>query len=71
MGGLKAAVLAVVSKTDLVSKSHLAEQLLAVSRLGDFAEIVPVSALTGHGGVLFGGVDVANILPNRKFVRSE
>jgi GTP-binding protein Era len=47
IGGLKAAVLAVVTKTDLVTKSHLAEQLLAVSRLGDFADIVPVSALLG------------------------
>ena len=48
IGGLKAAVLAVVTKTDLVTKSHLAEQLLAVSRLGDFADIVPVSALLGE-----------------------
>jgi GTPase len=45
---LKATVLAVVTKTDLVDRGRLAEQLLAVSELGDFAEVVPVSATTGH-----------------------
>ncbi len=45
---LKATVIAVVTKTDLVSKQRLAEQLLAVSELGDFAEVVPVSAVTGE-----------------------
>jgi GTP-binding protein Era len=44
---LKATVIAVVTKIDLVSKKRLAEQLLAVSALGDFAEVVPVSAVTG------------------------
>ncbi len=44
---LKATVLAVVTKTDLVDKRTLAEQLLAVSRLAEFAEIVPVSAVSG------------------------
>ena len=39
--------LAVVTKTDLVDKKRLAEQLLAVSQLGDFAEVVPVSAKSG------------------------
>ncbi|GAB3986014.1 hypothetical protein GCM10027615_77310 [Plantactinospora veratri] len=45
---LKAKVLAVVTKTDLVDRKRLAEQLLAVSELGDFAEVVPVSAVSGH-----------------------
>lgn len=45
---LTATVIAVVTKTDLVSKQRLAEQLLAVSELGDFAEVVPVSAVTGE-----------------------
>jgi GTPase len=40
-------VLAIVTKTDLVSKKQLAEQLLAVSALGEFAEVVPVSAVKG------------------------
>ena len=44
---LKATVIAVVTKTDLVDQARLAEQLLAVSELGDFADIVPVSAVSG------------------------
>lgn len=41
-------MLAVVTKTDLVDRKRLAEQLLAVSELGEFAEVVPVSAVSGH-----------------------
>jgi GTP-binding protein Era len=48
MGGLKATVIAVVTKTDLVDRGRLVEQLNAVSQLGDFAEVVPVSAVSGH-----------------------
>ena len=44
---LKAKVLAVVTKTDLVDKGRLAEQLSAVAELGDFADVVPVSAVSG------------------------
>jgi GTP-binding protein Era len=45
---LKATVLAVVTKTDLVDKRRLAEQLVAVSELADFADVVPVSAVSGY-----------------------
>jgi len=45
--GLKASVVAVVTKTDLVDRGRLAAQLQAVGELGDFADIVPVSAVTG------------------------
>ena len=47
MAELKPTMVAVVTKTDLVSKKQLAEQLLAVSRLAEFADIVPVSAVSG------------------------
>lgn len=47
IAGLKAKVLAVVTKTDLVSRDRLAAQLVAVAALGDFAEVVPVSAVAG------------------------
>ncbi|MBA3488280.1 MAG: GTPase Era [Longispora sp.] len=47
ISALKATVIAVVTKTDLVSKERLAQQLLAASALADFAEIVPVSAVAG------------------------
>ncbi|MET8837753.1 GTPase Era [Micromonospora sp. NPDC004540] len=48
LADLRATVLAVVTKTDLVDKKRLAEQLLAVSELGEFADVVPVSAVSGH-----------------------
>ncbi len=41
-------VLAVVTKSDTVVPSGVAEQLLAVSGLGDWAELIPVSAVTGY-----------------------
>jgi GTPase len=44
---LKAKVLAVVTKTDLVDRGRLAVQLSAVAELGDFADVVPVSAVSG------------------------
>lgn len=45
---LKAKVIAVVTKVDLVDPQTLAQRLLAVSELYDFADIVPVSAVSGH-----------------------
>ncbi|WP_250009629.1 GTPase Era [Actinoplanes sp. M2I2] len=45
---LKATVIAVVTKVDLVDPATLTKHLLAVSELYDFAEIVPVSAVSGH-----------------------
>ena len=39
-------VIAVVTKTDKVSKQQVGEQLVAVSQLGDWAEIVPTSAVS-------------------------
>ncbi|GAA0929308.1 GTPase Era [Nonomuraea longicatena] len=43
----KTPVVAVVTKCDLASREQIAEQLLAVQELGDFADIVPVSAASG------------------------
>ncbi|MEJ3746607.1 GTPase Era [Actinomycetes bacterium KLBMP 9797] len=48
LGALKATVLAVVTKADLVDRKRLAEQLVAISELGEFAEVVPVSAVSGY-----------------------
>jgi GTP-binding protein Era len=47
MAELKPKMIAVVTKTDLVDKAKLAHQLLAVDKLADFADIVPVSAVAG------------------------
>jgi GTP-binding protein Era len=44
---VRAPVVAVVTKTDAVSKARVAEQLVAVSGLGEFADVVPVSAVKG------------------------
>lgn len=40
-------VFGVVTKTDLVSPHRVAEQLAALTELGEFAELVPVSAVDG------------------------
>lgn len=45
--GLRAPRIAIVTKTDRASKQQVAEQLLAVSQLGEFADVVPVSAVAG------------------------
>lgn len=47
IAGLKATLVAVVTKTDLVSKKDLTQQLVEVSQLADFADVVPVSAVSG------------------------
>ena len=46
LAALKTPVIAVVTKGDLADKQTIAEQLLAVSRLGEWAEVVPCSAVT-------------------------
>ena len=40
-------VVAVVTKTDQASREQIAAQLAAVGRLGDWADVVPVSAVSG------------------------
>ncbi|HET9081383.1 MAG TPA: GTPase Era [Trebonia sp.] len=40
-------VVAIVTKTDEVSQERVAAQLLAVSELGEWADVVPVSAVAG------------------------
>ena len=45
---LRAPVIAIVTKMDLVPHAALAERLMAVTALGDWADIVPVSARSGE-----------------------
>ena len=47
VGSLKAPVVAVVTKTDLVSRATLAQRLVATAELAEFADVVPVSAVAG------------------------
>ncbi len=44
----KTPVVAIVTKTDQASREQIASQLTAVDGLGDWADIVPVSAVTGY-----------------------
>lgn len=44
---LQTPLIAVLTKSDLARRDTLAEQLLATSKLADFAEIIPVSAVSG------------------------
>jgi GTP-binding protein Era len=44
----KTPVIAIVTKADLVSKGQLAEQLMRVGEIGEWADIVPVSAQDGY-----------------------
>ena len=44
----KTPVIAVVTKTDAAERNEVAAQLLALSRLGEWAEVVPVSAVAGE-----------------------
>jgi GTP-binding protein Era len=48
LAGVKAPIIAIVTKTDAVSRQRVAEQLIAVSKLAEFADIVPVSAKSGE-----------------------
>jgi GTPase len=56
-------VVAVVTKADLVSPEQLAAQLTAVAELGDWADIVPVSAVTGFQVDVLTGVLVSHLPP--------
>ena len=64
----RATAVAVVTKTDAAGKQQVAEQLLAVARLGsevgiDFAEIVPVSAVKGDQVGLLADLLTAQLPP--------
>jgi GTPase len=44
----KTPVVAIITKTDEASQEQTASQLVSVSKLGDWADIVPVSAVSGY-----------------------
>ena len=58
---LRASLVAIVTKTDTASRQQVAEQLLAVSALGEFDEIVPVSAVSGDQVQLLAGLLAARL----------
>jgi GTPase len=58
---LKTPVIAVVTKTDKASKQQVGEQLLAVTQLADWAEVVPVSAVSDFQVQLLADLLVARL----------
>jgi len=54
-------VIAVVTKTDLATRDQVGEQLLALSKLADWAEVVPVSAVDGFQVSLLADLLVARL----------
>ena len=61
----KTPVVAIVTKTDEASREQVARQLAAVAELGDWADIVPVSAVTGFQLDVLAGVLVSYLPPGR------
>jgi len=57
----KAPVVAIVTKTDQAPPEQVAAQLTAVAALGDWADIVPVSAVTGFQLDVLTGVLVSHL----------
>ena len=54
-------VVAIVTKTDEASAERVAEQLVEVSKLGDWADVIPVSAVTGYQLDELAGVLVSHL----------
>src|SRR5580658_9376050 len=61
----KTPVVAIVTKTDQVSREQVAAQLAAVSELGDWADIVPVSAVAGFQLDVLADVLISYLPPGR------
>jgi GTP-binding protein Era len=62
---LKTPVVAIVTKTDQASQALVAAQLSAVAGLGDWADIVPVSAVSGYQLDVLTDVLVSHLPPGR------
>jgi GTP-binding protein Era len=58
-------VVAIVTKTDLAPREQVAAQLTAVAELGDWADIVPVSARAGYQLDVLTSVLVSHLPPGR------
>jgi GTP-binding protein Era len=58
-------VIAIVTKTDEASREQVARQLAAVGDLGDWADIVPVSAVSGFQLDVLADVLISHLPPGR------
>ncbi len=61
----KTPVVAIVTKTDEATREQVARQLAEVSELGDWADIVPVSAVSGFQLDVLADVLVSHLPPGR------
>jgi len=61
----KTPVVAIVTKTDEAARQQVAAQLSAVSALGEWADVVPVSAVTGFQLDVLADVLVSHLPPGR------
>jgi GTPase len=61
----KTPVVVIVTKTDQASREQVARQLAAVSQLGDWADVVPVSAVSGFQLDVLTGVLVGHLPKGR------
>jgi len=61
----KRPVVAIVTKTDEATREQVAAQLAAVAELGDWADIVPVSAVSGYQLDVLADVLVSHLPPGR------
>ncbi len=61
----KTPVVAIVTKTDQAARPQVAEQLAAVGALGEWADVVPVSAATGFQLDVLADVLVSHLPPGR------
>ncbi len=61
LAALRAPLVAIVTKTDLASRTRIAEQLMAVNELAGFVDVVPVSAQSGEQVELLAELLVAHL----------
>jgi GTPase len=64
-GAGKTPVVAIVTKTDQVGREQVAAQLATVAQLGDWADVVPVSAVSGFQLDVLTDVLVSHLPPGR------
>ncbi len=61
LAAVRAPVIAIVTKTDSASKQRVGERLIEVSKLAEFADIIPVSAVSGEQVALLADLLVARL----------
>ncbi|HEY1644284.1 MAG TPA: GTPase Era [Streptosporangiaceae bacterium] len=61
----KTPVVAIVTKTDQATREQIARQLAEVGELGEWADVVPVSAVSGFQLDVLAGVLVSHLPPGR------